>query len=575
MDDVGVGFRWPIVPDSAAPSMTRAPVIDLESSDDESVAEVSRCKRPRVECDGACLSRPLQQPAQSVSAAATPLFLNRLLHDGEVGGHVLSLQDVFEQHPSFDGCPPQEIVIANYMIDLAWLINECPCLVRVKRLTILQGDEGRGCEEGLCQRAKLGLDTHVHAPKLPIQWGTHHSKFLLLLYEDCLRVCIRTCNDIFPDAHSKSQAMYVQDFPVRSGLLDASSHNSSFVDAFGEDFRSYLCEYLQRCGGFDVSRLARYDFSSAACSLVASIPGYHKDAELTKWGHMRLRHLLSQHAVLSENWPGARKEEALICQFSSLGSLTPVWLLDEFRTTLSASSVTKPPAAEPSQAAKGLPLHLVVPSVSQVRDSDEGWIAGVSVPIRSANLKPWLDPHLRRWGPAAGSSAAAARSRAAMPHVKSYCRYTCQPGGGSPRLPWLCVGSHNLSRAAWGELQKGGKQLAIRSYELGVVVFPSRLAALERDPQRPRGHFWRRRAGGVEPGAVLVPVAAGCTTGATFEVPVVCPTAVPPAGPHDPSDPPWAVDRGDLHRFGIDRFGSHCGERACSFYGRQAASKLS
>jgi len=32
--------------------------------------------------------------------------------------------------------------------------------------------------------------------------------------------------------------------------------------------------------------------------------------------------------------------------------------------------------------------------------------------------------------------------------------------------------SSNLSKAAWGTLQKQGKQLMIRNYELGVLVLP-------------------------------------------------------------------------------------------------------
>jgi tyrosyl-DNA phosphodiesterase-1 len=34
------------------------------------------------------------------------------------------------------------------------------------------------------------------------------------------------------------------------------------------------------------------------------------------------------------------------------------------------------------------------------------------------------------------------------------------------------VTSHNLSKAAWGALEVKGSQLFIRSYELGVLVYP-------------------------------------------------------------------------------------------------------
>ena len=35
-----------------------------------------------------------------------------------------------------------------------------------------------------------------------------------------------------------------------------------------------------------------------------------------------------------------------------------------------------------------------------------------------------------------------------------------------------CIGSANLSKAAWGGLEKKGTQLKIRSYEIGVLFTP-------------------------------------------------------------------------------------------------------
>eukprot|EP00268_Persea_americana_P000181 TRINITY_DN10073_c1_g1_i1.p1 TRINITY_DN10073_c1_g1~~TRINITY_DN10073_c1_g1_i1.p1 ORF type:complete len:164 (+),score=23.10 TRINITY_DN10073_c1_g1_i1:318-809(+) len=57
----------------------------------------------------------------------------------------------------------------------------------------------------------------------------------------------------------------------------------------------------------------------------------------------------------------------------------------------------------------------------------------------------------------------------AMPHIKSYTRYNGQ------NLAWFLLTSSNLSKAAWGALQKNNSQLMIRSYELGVLFLPSTL----------------------------------------------------------------------------------------------------
>nr|BAG51203.1 unnamed protein product [Homo sapiens] len=56
-----------------------------------------------------------------------------------------------------------------------------------------------------------------------------------------------------------------------------------------------------------------------------------------------------------------------------------------------------------------------------------------------------------------------------MPHIKTYMR----PSPDFSKIAWFLVTSANLSKAAWGALEKNGTQLMIRSYELGVLFLPS------------------------------------------------------------------------------------------------------
>ena len=66
----------------------------------------------------------------------------------------------------------------------------------------------------------------------------------------------------------------------------------------------------------------------------------------------------------------------------------------------------------------------------------------------------------------------------AMPHIKSYVRHQGHQAG------WVMIGSHNLSKAAWGSLIKGGSKLMIRSYELSVLLMPHLEAAYLGHPAR-------------------------------------------------------------------------------------------
>ena len=57
------------------------------------------------------------------------------------------------------------------------------------------------------------------------------------------------------------------------------------------------------------------------------------------------------------------------------------------------------------------------------------------------------------------------------PHIKCYTRINSQTN----ELAWALLTSCNMSKAAWGCLQKNGSQLMIRSYELGVLFIPQLL----------------------------------------------------------------------------------------------------
>lgn len=55
-----------------------------------------------------------------------------------------------------------------------------------------------------------------------------------------------------------------------------------------------------------------------------------------------------------------------------------------------------------------------------------------------------------------------------MPHIKSYCRISpCYT-----KLAWFLLTSANISKAAWGSLNKDMSSY-VRSYEAGVLFVPS------------------------------------------------------------------------------------------------------
>ncbi|XP_057437194.1 tyrosyl-DNA phosphodiesterase 1 [Lotus japonicus] len=347
----------------------------------------------------------------------------------------------------------QIAILSNYMVDIDWLIPACPALSKVPHVLVIHGESDE--RVNYLKRSKPANWT-LHKPPLPISFGTHHSKAMLLVYPRGVRIIVHTANLIHVDWNNKSQGLWMQDFPWK----DQNSLSK------GSGFENDLVEYLSMLkwpefsvklpshGNFSIcpSFFKKFDYSDAMVRLIASVPGYHSGTGLKKWGHMKLRSLL-QDCTFDEEF----KKSPLVYQFSSLGSLDEKWMT-ELGSSLSAGlSEDKTPLG------MGEP-QIIWPRVEDVRCSLEGYAAGSAIPSPLKNVeKAFLRKYWAKW-----KAEHTGRDRA-MPHIKTFTRYNGQ------NLAWFLLTSANLSKAAWGALQKNNTQLMVRSYELGVLFLPSLL----------------------------------------------------------------------------------------------------
>ncbi|XP_031704328.1 tyrosyl-DNA phosphodiesterase 1 [Anarrhichthys ocellatus] len=342
----------------------------------------------------------------------------------------------------------------NYCFDLAWMVKQYPPEFRDRPVLIVHGDK-REAKARLLKQAQPFPHIRFCQAKLDIAFGTHHTKMMLLWYEEGFRVIILTSNLIRADWYQKTQGMWMSPvFPrLPEGSDDSAGESSTF---FKRDLLEYLASYRAPELEEWIRRIKEHNLSEARVYLVGSTPGRYVGSDMERWGHLRLRKLLYDHADPvpgEERWP-------VIGQFSSIGSMgvdKTKWLTGEFQrtmTTLGKSSLRPEP-----------PMHLVYPSVEDVRTSLEGYPAGGSLPysFQTAQKQLWLHSFFHRW-----KATATGRSHA-MPHIKTYMR-------ASPdftQLAWFLVTSANLSKAAWGALEKSKTQVMVRSYELGVLYVPS------------------------------------------------------------------------------------------------------
>lgn len=341
----------------------------------------------------------------------------------------------------------------NYMVDISWLMEQYPVDKRSKPLLIVHGNQ-REAKAELQREAEPYPNIQMFAARLEA-FGTHHSKMMLLLYKEGIKVVITTANLIAMDWDQKTQGVWMSPLFPKLSKESASQSKSSSPNNFKDDLLDYLAAYGGTALDEWKQHIREHDMSSARVRLIASVPGRHTGLNKTKWGHLKLRKLLHQYGPSSDDvsskWP-------VIGQFSSIGSLgndKDRWLCSEWLQSLATCSGNMMPRPA---------LHLLFPTVDNVRQSLEGYPAGGSLPYSSktAVKQPYLTSFFCSW-----KSRSCGRSRAS-PHIKTYTRIS--PDWS--HVAWFLMTSANLSKAAWGTLEKNGQQLMIRSYEIGVLFLP-------------------------------------------------------------------------------------------------------
>ncbi|XP_045795226.1 tyrosyl-DNA phosphodiesterase 1 isoform X2 [Trifolium pratense] len=336
-------------------------------------------------------------------------------------------------------------ILSNYMVDVDWLVPACPALSKVPHVLVLHGE---GDERVACIKRSKPKNWILHKPPLPISFGTHHSKAMFLVYPRGVRIIVHTANLIYVDWNNKSQGLWMQDFPWKdqNSLSKGSGFENDLVEYLSALKWPEFSVNLPSLGNFSIcpSFFKKFDYSDAMVRLIASVPGYHSGNGLKKWGHMKLRSVL-QECTFDEEF----KKSPLVYQFSSLGSLDEKWMVELASSMSAGLSKDKVPLG------MGEP-QIIWPTVEDVRCSIEGYGAGSAIPSPLKNVeKAFLKKYWAKW-----KANHTGRTRA-MPHIKTFARYNNQ------NLAWFCLTSSNLSKAAWGALQKNNSQLMIRSYELG------------------------------------------------------------------------------------------------------------
>ncbi|XAR53746.1 Phosphodiesterase I [Bertholletia excelsa] len=311
-------------------------------------------------------------------------------------------------------------LLSNYMVHVDWLLSACPTLIKVPHVLVIHGESDVTLERMRFNFPSFHPRTKpanwiLHKPPLPISYGTHHSKAMLLVFPTRVRIIVHTASLIHVDWNNKSQGLWIQDFPWK----DQNSPSK------GCGFENDLIDYL----------------SALKVRLIASFPGYHIGPNLKKWGHIKFKN------------------------FSSIDFLDEKWMYELASSMSSGVSEDRTPL-DLGQPLIECPTGKIFKFTHYkfwfdfIQQIDYAAVNATPSALKNVE-KEFLKKYWARW------KASHTSHCHAMPHINTYTTYNGQD------LAWLLLTSANLSKAARGALQKNNTQLMIRSYELGVLFVPS------------------------------------------------------------------------------------------------------
>ena len=463
----------------------------------------------------ASASRPSKRARTAVPSRwfdGRDFYLNRVAYEEDIHDGRLPIAEIVEQ-----SCVSACFLSSLFQNDDDWFERN---FGSIAQLAVVVSHEQRH-EAGTLLKERY-YRRHPQWKRLsvrPSSGGLQHSKLMLLRMSNRLRVVVASAN-LGPQWDIVRETVWIQDFPLKQG---------GAASPFGDDLRTFCTDLVEPHADVFESLLDGVDFTSAEATLVASVPGrdslWIQKVGLT--GYRLLNRALKSH-LASAPWPMSEDDAPVIISTGSLGDLKPSFLKAMEQTLvpedgMDPSDVTAVNCGGWETTTK---LRILFPTNATALASS----LQRPVTCRAMLKKTFADvPHADRerlffdaqpcsfigrkeggvpsWGHQVLSHGDEGRQlkleldedrrwRPPLAHAKVIFRgvsadASCEGGGGgggasASAIPpttttaaWAYVGSHNFSKAAWGQLRRQPHNI-----ELGVLLSTTSLT---------RAAMWRER----------------------------------------------------------------------------------
>ena len=290
-----------------------------------------------------------------------------------------------------------------------------------------------------------------------------------------------------------SNCLWFKDFPKKSLMIDQSFKKEAPKSTFDfdGDFTENLKAFIQHMMPYKSKYSATleididdYFISDIDVILIPSIPGRHREADLDKYGHSRVRSVLQKIGFTNDRAAMAKKY-IMTYQTSSVGNLDEKFLREILSSFL--PNYLNPENLKPEKkprGKKGAPappvatnvelasdrVKMVFPTKDYIDNSLEGQdCAGCLIlapEIYERNTFPRNILHQFQ------GSEGYAFNDGIIPHLKVFV--VTEESGEITDDTYIYFGSHNFSPAAWGRYEKDCSQISISNTELGVLYPPGK-----------------------------------------------------------------------------------------------------
>ncbi|KIW91489.1 uncharacterized protein Z519_07455 [Cladophialophora bantiana CBS 173.52] len=391
----------------------------------------------------------------------------------------------------------KEAWIFNFCFDVDWLMTHFDSDIRSNvKVKVIHGSWKNDSPNKIAIDDACRRWTNVESATayLPDQFGTHHSKmFILFTHDDLAQVVIHTANMLEKDWTNMTQAAWLSPMlPLLEGNHVEKPGNIGTGTRFKHDILAYLAAYGSKTKALR-EQLTQFDFRSVRGALIASVPSRIKEPSITQhskaiwdlklWGYpsllRALQSIILQQRQTQPSDKSSRQSPHVVCQISSIATLPQSWMNQFFSilySTLQSTSSSSVQKWDPSH------ISIIYPTPHNVAASLDGYASGGSIHTKAqsaAHLKQiaGLRDSLYQWARGSKEETRAGRDEAA-PHIKTYVCFESKPSTIKPvpNVKWALLTSANLSQQAWGALRPKDKEIAVQSYEIGVLVWPELFA---------------------------------------------------------------------------------------------------